>query len=184
MPVNSQDKGKRAERDLANWWKDHGYPDAARAVKTGTSDTHDAGDLILEYYDFRLCVEVKHHKGGLTDLQVDAFGAKLSQQCVQSKSNMGVLVERRDRVSDAGRWWAHIHARQFAQLELMVHRTSWVGTINPSLAFRPVRVSVGYLAELLRRAGLAYPGARVVSSATSDARRPGTQPVRAEVGGT
>lgn len=187
MTINSQSKGKRAERDLANWWKVNGYPDAERAVKTGTAQTHDAGDLILEHYadgfqTFRLCVEVKHHAGGLTDLQVASFGSKLGQQCLRSKSTMGVLVERRDRVSDAGRWWAHIHARDFAILELS---NAVYEQLGPHAGFRPVRVSVGYFAQLLRRAGLARPLEVVVSSATSDTRRPGMQPVRAQAfGGT
>lgn len=182
MPINSQAKGKRAERDLAKWWKVNGYPDAERAVKTGTTQTHDAGDLILEWNRFRLCVEVKHHAGGLSDLQVASFGAKLSQQCVQSKSNMGVLVERRDRVSDVGRWWVHIHARHFAVIELEPFPEQM---LNPMTSWRPVRVSVGYLAELLRRARLASPAEGVVSSAVSGSRRSGTAPVRAQaVGGS
>lgn len=157
MPINSQAKGKRAERDLANWWKVNGYPDAERAVKTGTKQTHDAGDLILEHGDFRLCVEVKHHAGGLTDLQVMAFGQKLQQQIVRSKSDMGILVERRDRVSDPGRWWAHVHGLTFATLAYPVGPTSphLPARIGPTSDFRPVRVQLAYLADLLRAAGLA-----------------------------
>lgn len=184
MTINSQAKGKRAERDLANWWKVNGYPDAERAVKTGTKQTHDAGDLVLEFGAFRLCVEVKHHDGGLSDLQVASFGAKLSQQCVQSKSNMGVLVERRDRVSDAGRWWAHVDAMDFAQLQIC-NRANFELHMQPHAAFRPVRVSVGYLAELLRFAGFASTPGAVASLVLSGTRRPGAEPERAaEVGGT
>lgn len=180
MPINSQAKGKRAERDLAKWWKVNGYPDAERAVKTGTFQTHDAGDLILEWKDFRLCVEVKHHAGGLSDLQVASFGAKLGQQCVQSKSDMGVLVERRDRVSDPGRWWVHVNAMHFAQLEF-----GYDTRVYPVMTFDPVRVSLVRFAQTLRGAGLAAPAESVVSSAVSGSRRSDTAPVRAQaVGGS
>lgn len=184
MAINSQAKGKRAERDLAKWWKTHGYPDAERAVKTGTFQTHDAGDLILEWDWFRLCVEVKHHAGGLSDLQVDTFGAKLGQQCVRSKSKLGVLVERRDRVSDPGRWWAYLDAQDFALLR--VPRLEDCGFMFEAHSrWEPVRVSVDYLAELLRGSRLASPGDGVVSSAVSGSRRSGTESVRAQaVGGS
>jgi hypothetical protein len=180
MTINSQAKGKRAERDLAKWWRFNGYPDAERAVKTGTTQTHDAGDLILEWNGFRMCVEIKHHSGGLSDLQIASFGAKLGQQCVQSKSNMGILVERRDRVSDPGRWWVHVNAMHFAQLEF-----GYDMTVYPATTFDPVRLSVARFAQTLRGAGLAGPAEGVVSSASSDTRRPDTQPVRAQaLGGT
>lgn len=182
MPINSQAKGKRAERDLAKWWKVNGYPDAERAVKTGTFQTHDAGDLILEWGSFRLCVEVKHYAGGLSDLQVASFGAKLRTQTIQSKSNMGVLVERRDRVSDPGRWWVYLSARDFALLEI---ERKVSDRFIPVSEFLPVRVQLGYLGMLLRQAGLASPGEGVVSSAVSGSRRSGTAPVRAQaVGGS
>lgn len=158
----SQDKGKRAERDLANWWKDMGYPDAARAVKTGDRFSHDGGDLVLRHGPFTVVIEVKHHDGGLSDIQVAQFGTKLLQQMQVSRALVGAVVERRDRVSDAGRWWAHIHVRDLALLEL-----GRPELLAPCSGFRPARVSVGYLAGLLRRAGLAAPIGGVVSSATS-----------------
>lgn len=169
MVINSQAKGKRAERDLANWWKENGFPDAARAVKTGDRFTHDGGDLILENAaaDFRLVVEVKHHAGGLSVLQVSQFGVKLLEQVRHSRGDMGVLIERRDAVADPGKWWAHVSAPVFAQLvigypDFICHfDTVWV----------PVRCSVAYFAELLRNAGLARPGTGVPASAVSGAAR-------------
>jgi hypothetical protein len=187
MPINSQEKGKRAERDLARWFKVNGYPDAERAVKTGTTQTHDAGDLILEHNEFRLCVEIKHHAGGLSDLQVASFGAKLGQQCVQSKSSLGILVERRDRVSDPGRWWVHVHAFHFARLEMAPPLVYFSDrpVIEPGNIFRPVRVSVGYFAELLRRTGLAHSGEGVATSAVSGHVASGTEAERPQaVGGS
>lgn len=179
MPINSQAKGKRAELAVANWFKVNGFPDACRAVKTGTAHTHDAGDLILEHGQFRLCVEVKHRAGGLSDSEVMQFGTKLQQQIVMSKSHFGILVERRDRVGDPGRWWVHVHGTAFA---LLVIRQVALGAVAD---FQPVRVQLGYLAELLREAGLASTLTPVASSAPSVTRRTGTEAERPQaVGGT
>lgn len=187
MPINSQAKGKRAERDLANWFKVNGYPNADRAVKTGTSQTHDAGDLILEHHTdgfpmFRLCVEVKHHAGGLSDLQVKSFCDKLISQRVMCRAKMGILVERRDRVADPGRWWAYVHARDFALLEL---GHAVYENLLPGNTFRPVRVPMAYLVTLLRRAGLAANAGPVSSSPASGHAESGTAAGRPQaVGGS
>lgn len=163
----SQDKGKRAERDLANWLKVSGYPDAARAVKTGDRFAHDGGDLVIDHWSepgglFRLVIEVKHHAGGLTELQVAQFGAKLIEQVNVSHGNMGVLVERRDRQPDPARWWVHIHALDFSNLVLGRAPTRF-----PMRSWVPVRCSAGFLLEMLQDAGLAQRPTGVVSSATS-----------------
>lgn len=184
MPINSQAKGKRAERDLAKWLRTHGYPDAERAVKTGTTQTHDAGDLILECDGFRLCVEVKHYAGGLSDREIIDFGEKLMRQVRQSRSNLGVLIERRDRAPEPARWNAYLDAEDFALLK--IPRLENFGfEFLPHERWEPVRVPVGYLARLLREAGLARPLERVASSAASDSRRSGTAAERPQaVGGT
>jgi hypothetical protein len=155
--INSQAKGKRAERQLANWWKTHGFPDAHRAVVTGDRFAPDGGDLVLEHGGFRLVIEVKHHAGGLTDGQVTEYGTKLVRQIAQSKGSMGVLVERRDRVSDPARWWVHLDPADFAYLVIFPDYTlaDWRGT-----GLRPLacRTTVGYFAELLRDTGFAEKG--------------------------
>jgi Holliday junction resolvase-like predicted endonuclease len=187
MTINSQAKGKRAELAVANWFKVNGYPDAGRAVKTGTTYTHDGGDLILEHGDFRLCVEVKHRAGGLSDSEVLQFGRKLQQQIVMSKSDMGILVERRDRVGDPGRWWVHMHSSALATLEVWALRNGSAGLVFGAVAdFRPVRLQLDYLATLLQKVGLAQPPEAVPSSAASAYRMGAdTKPERAQaVGGT
>jgi hypothetical protein len=155
--INVGDKGKRAERQLATWWRAHGFPVAARHVKTGDRFTPDEGDLVLVHGDFRLVVEVKHHAGGLTDGQVTEYGQKLvTKQVPQSNGAMGILVERRDRVSDPGCWWVHIDPFQFGQLEIGYpdHNIDSTGIRWHPLA---CRTTVGYFARLLTNAGLAGP---------------------------
>lgn len=160
MTINSQAKGKRAELQLANWFKANGFPDAARAVKTGDQFTMDAGDLILEHLSFRLCVEVKHHAGGLTQGQVYEFGKKLQSQVKQSRATFGVLVERRDRVADPGQWWVHAPFQSFVKLLT-------VNAICQFLWNRPIRMTVDDLALRLRDRGLAHDTDCVACSAGS-----------------
>lgn len=191
MTINSQAKGKRAERDLANWWKVNGFPDAARAVKTGDRFTPDAGDLILEHLDFRLVVEVKHHAGGLTEGRVAAYGEKLIRQVAQSRGTMGVLVERRDRVSDPGKWWVHMAPAHFAHLELAAElSTSFLRKVLRDSGYMWVsgspRTTVDRFAAQLRGARLAAPLTAVASSAMSAPDGPAPEAVRLStaIGGT
>lgn len=156
--IHVADKGKRAERQLAKWWQAHGFPDAARHVKTGDRFTPDEGDLVLVHGDFRLVIEVKHHAGGLTDGQVTEYGQKLvRKQVPQSKGTMGILVERRDRASDAGRWWVHLDPEDFACLLVPINPEFNFG--GPASAWQPLacRTTVGYFARRLTEAGLAGP---------------------------
>lgn len=153
--INVADKGKRAERHLAKWWQAHGFPDAARHVKTGDQFTPDEGDLVLEHEDFRLVIEVKHHDGGLTDGQITEFGSKLIRQVKQSKGTMGILVERRDRLSDAGRWWVHLDPYVFARL--CVGYPDFVADPPTQWAALACRTDVNYFAQLLTEAGLSGP---------------------------
>lgn len=154
--INSQAKGKRAERTLATWWRDRGFPDAARYVKTGDRFTVDGGDLVLVHGDFRLVIEVKHHAGGLTDGQLAEYGAKLVRQVQQSNGTMGILVERRDRVADAGRWWVHLAPVHFGLLHSGVQLIAGRAGLSQPPAWRPLacRTTVGYFAERLVAAGL------------------------------
>lgn len=153
--INSQAKGKRAERTLATWWRTRGFPDAARYVKTGDRCTVDGGDLVLEHEGFRLVIEVKHHAGGLTDGQLAEYGAKLVRQVQQSNGTMGILVERRDRVSDAGRWWVHLDPWDFAGVVMPD------GPKLDGLRFGQLvcRTTVGFFADSLTVAGLTIMGA-------------------------
>lgn len=150
--INSQAKGKRAERDLANWWKTHGFPDAHRAVVTGDRFAPDGGDLVLQYGDFRLVIEVKHHDGGLTDGQIAEYGAKLVRQTAQSKGTIGILVERRDRVADPARWWVHIEPSDFVLL--IDNETDRLGQPLGAWNALACRTTVGYFAEMLTAVGL------------------------------
>lgn len=168
MTVNSQRKGKTAERDVANWLKVNGYPEASRAVKTGTRFVHDGGDLIVDCREFRMVIEVKNHAKELTPRQVSDFSTKLNEQVLVSSGNFGFLIEKRNRVADPGQWWAHVDSVHFGMLQVM-NRLCTDREIGPVV----IRCSVAYLVHLLREAGLAGPAEGVSCSAQSDTRRSG-----------
>ncbi len=93
------DKGKRAERAVVSFLLNRGLGMARRVVRTGTATDPDEGDIRLP----GVTIEVKHHAGGLSRLDVTTFLAKLSRtQC--RPGDLGALVERVDRIADPGQW--------------------------------------------------------------------------------
>ncbi|HJT02278.1 MAG TPA: hypothetical protein VJ757_01420 [Pseudonocardiaceae bacterium] len=145
MTINSQAKGKRAERDLVAYLKSAGWPDARRHVRTGDRFTADEGDIRLEGPRGvgTVVLEVKHHAGGLNVGQVVVFLSKLwSAQC--RPGELGILVERRERVTDPGEWWAHMTWLTAFKLVGLVMSKQEVGTLDY------VRTSVASAMELVR----------------------------------
>lgn len=113
--INSQAKGKRAERDLVNYLKLGGWPSARRVVRTGDLYAPDEGDVRLDNNGRVVVFEVKHYAGGLTAGQVEAFLGKLqTTQC--RPGELGILVERRERVSGPEEWWGWIAWMTFRRL--------------------------------------------------------------------
>lgn len=98
--IDSQAKGKRAERAVVSWLQANGFPEARRVIRTADARNADEGDVRID----GVTIEVKHYRGGLTESEVDRFMKKLAIQ--KRPGDVGLLVERRDRVSDVGSWWA------------------------------------------------------------------------------
>lgn len=132
--INSQAKGKRAERDLASWLREQGWPNARRHVRTGDRYAADEGDIRLDIGANRdLVIECKHYAAGLTTGDVVRFLDKLvHRQC--RGGDIGVLVERPTRVSDVGRWWAYLSAGTLATLVS--------GRLVGPVATEPVRMAL------------------------------------------
>ena len=111
LMVNSGAKGKRGERDVVRYLAANGWPSARREVRTGDLRTADEGDIVLT----GLTVEVKFYDGGLTEGSVTTYLRKLSQ--VQKRpGDIGLLIERRQRVAEPGRWWCHATPEDAARL--------------------------------------------------------------------
>lgn len=115
--VDSQAKGKRAERALVLWLKEHGWPDARRFVQTGNGRDADQGDIRLEGARGAgtVVVEVKHYAGGLTDGMVQQFLTKLAGTQLR-RGELGLLVERRNGHADPGGWWCWLDVRTLTAL--------------------------------------------------------------------
>jgi hypothetical protein len=100
--VDSQAKGKRAERDVCAYLTRQGLP-ARRHVRTGTRDVHDEGDIRLD--DAPVTIEVKSW-GTSQTMTVGAARTlveKLDRQ--RRPDDLGWLVQKANGHADPGVWW-------------------------------------------------------------------------------
>lgn len=136
-------RGHQAERDLARWLRDHGFPHAERAVRTGfrASDrvSTDPGDIdgipgvVISVKD---CA-VEQTAKWLDELAVMQAGARAVH---------GLLVHKRRGHADPARWWCWLRLDELVRLS--------VGDTPPLPSMLlpddvPVRLQVGHLAPLL-----------------------------------
>lgn len=97
--VNSQAKGKRAERDVCAAFSRAGLP-ARRHVRTGTRDVADEGDIRLDTAP--VTIEVKDWSKGITEKVIRDLLAKLETQ--KRPGDLGLLVVKRYGEAHAERW--------------------------------------------------------------------------------
>lgn len=143
MSVN---KGKKTERDIAAYFTQNGCP-TRREVRTGDADHADEGDL-------RPCpgvvIEAKNWSGDLTFGSVVTLLAKLEIQ--KRPGDLGLLVDRTDRVADPGRWRVWMTA---ADLSLLLQKSAaGSGVADPlrSGAGEPVAIRLHAVVRWLRDA--------------------------------
>ena len=138
-------KGKAAERAVARWLRENGWPQADRAVRTGyrsslrTSD--DPGDIVGTP---GLAWQVKDC-GTLT---IPAWMAETATQATASGADFGILVVKQRGKASPGRWFAYVTAWEFHIL-LGGEKNS----PTPVHADFPVRMELGELVPLLHVAG-------------------------------
>lgn len=146
---SNRNRGADAERELVRWLRENGWPGAERAVRTGYRTSNrvsaDPGDVTGTP---GLVWQVKY----TTRFEWPAvFAANLAEteaQRAAAGADHGLLVQRRPRASDAGKWWVHVTGRSFAVL--------LTGRDAPEFDC-VARVTVAELALLLRRAGYGSP---------------------------
>lgn len=104
--VDSQAKGKRAERDVCAAFSRAGLP-ARRHVRTGTRDVADEGDIRLDTAP--VTIEVKDWSKGITEKVIRDLLAKLETQ--KRPGDLGLLVVKRYGEAHAERWacWVNGH---------------------------------------------------------------------------
>lgn len=121
-------------RYLRTWW-----PEACRAVRTGSSAAPDPGDVANIP---GLIVSVKD---AATE-RLPLWMAELTDMRSADPAALPVLVVKRRGTADPGAWWAWLFLRDF--VGLTGGAVSGVGTA-------PVRMELDTLTGLLRRAGYA-----------------------------
>lgn len=142
--VNGRTKGLTAERDLANYLKAQGWPEARRSVVTGTFARQDSGDI--EGLP-GLCVQVKNLATGLSGKLLHATWHQTQAQAEELTRQRGhwcapLIVEKRAGSADPGRWWCHLSSRFYVR----VITGRWMLVTNLHL----VRVELGDIVTDLR----------------------------------
>lgn len=109
-------RGADAERRVVAWLREHGWPGAERAVRTGyrtaTRAGADPGDIIGTpglVWQVKDCARE----------QVDAWLAETEEQAEAAGADYGLLVVRRRRVGGVGRWWVYMRLADLGGL--LVH---------------------------------------------------------------
>jgi hypothetical protein len=135
-------KGHTAERDLARWLRENGFPHAERAVRTGfrTADrvTADPGDI----------AGIPGVVWSVKDCATERIGPWLAELDAMDGGDYRLLVVKRRGCADPGRWWVYIEANALPGLR-------W-GCGSAALSF-PVRAELAPVVALLAQAGYGTP---------------------------
>jgi hypothetical protein len=143
MSVN---KGKKAERDVANYLTANGIP-ARRTVRTGDKNHSDDGDITIP----GVCIEVKNWSGGLTMGSVETLLRKLEVQ--KGRKDFGLLVERLDRVADAGKWRVWMSPSDMARLLSHSDMFTVYEHVLGRQDYEPISCRLAYVAYRLKAGG-------------------------------
>lgn len=136
-------KGKITERAIARYLTTNGMP-ARRHVQTGDAAHFDEGDLRGDGWT----IEAKNWSGDLTIGSVETLLAKLAHQ--KRLDDLGLLVDRLDRVADPGKWRVWMTAND--ALWLLTGR-DWVARDAIDVGQEPVSMRLAYVVERLRVGG-------------------------------
>lgn len=100
-------KGSAAERAVAKWLADHGWPDAERRYDAGRHD--DRGDIRGVP---GVTIEVKNHQ------RIDLAGwmKELEQEMGNSGDSVGFVVVKKRGTTDVGQWYAVLPVEVIARL--------------------------------------------------------------------
>jgi hypothetical protein len=137
-------KGKKAERDIARWLREHGFGVAERTIRTGYSTkdrrSSDTGDVST----IGVCWQVKD-VAEREWYRVPEWLDDTAHQRVACAADLGILVMKRHGHADPGRWWAW--------LPLNAIVTDTLNAAIPSVYDVPVRFALADLVSILRTLG-------------------------------
>lgn len=147
---SAAERGKRCERDVVRWLRDHGHPGAERTVRTGyaTRDRTrpDTGDI-----DGcpGLVIQCKDVNAARAQWEIPAWLADTDTQRQAAGADIGILIVKRRGTASPGRWWAWTYLDQLAACTL--------APVPAYLWHVPVQLATEHLIGILRRAGYGTP---------------------------
>jgi hypothetical protein len=135
--ASNRRKGHQAERDVAAYLRNAGWPHAERAVRTGyrTADrtSPDTGDITGTP---GVVWQVK----AVARESISQWMDETEVQRLAAKADIGVLVQRRPGHAAPRHWWGWVH---LVKLGGPAHGVEWV----------PVRMELGALVRVLHNLG-------------------------------
>lgn len=135
-----------------------GFPHAERRALRGTAD---AGD-ITGTPGLAWSVKAGQYAQSPPDSVIDHWTAELQRQVANAGAAHGVLVLRRHRVGDPGRWWAYLSTYTIAELA--------GGGLDGDPIW--VRLHLSAAVEILRAAGYGDVSPDSPAGGAADRRRP------------
>jgi hypothetical protein len=146
----NRNRGATAERRVATYLRDNGFPGAERAIRSGwvgqTRQIADQGDITGTpgiVWQVKDC-QRENIRGWL---------AETEQQRHAANAVMGLLVVRQRGAANPGRWWCWL---DLGTLFDFVGAATWAG-VGRQLEREPVRLELGPAVELLRIRGYGDP---------------------------
>jgi hypothetical protein len=150
----NSEKGKWAERQVANYLRTAGFPGAERTVRTGYLTKHRG---MPDYGDIDgtpgISWQVKNVEPARWS-RVPIWLAQTEMQRGASRADIGLLVVRRPGRADPARWWVWLMARALVDLGSGGQDSTF--SERPDLAV-PVCLELADLAPILRQAGYGTP---------------------------
>lgn len=149
------DRGKRAERALVAWLREHGWPGAERTVRTGhrsrTRTSADRGDVDGTpglAWQLKDVADTTLHR-------VPVWLNETERQRVAASADLGVLVVKRRGHADPGDWWAHVPLVSLMHGVMTPAASAGIGAAR--MFDVPVRLALADLAPILRHQGYGTP---------------------------
>src|SRR5437588_8076904 len=110
----------RDEKAIAAYFREHGAGDVERSVRSGWRNSArslaDQGDHIGLH---GICIQAKDYTGGrgpLVDKLLEQSMIETLAQCVAAKQVVPLLIEKRIRCADVGKWYAWLPANTYCAL--------------------------------------------------------------------
>lgn len=99
--ASAKQAGAKTERNVANWFKNHGFEFVDRKVRTGAKDTGDIAN-VRTIDGKRIAVEVKDYGGRL---QLGPWIKEAHDEMENDGAAAGIIIAKRMNTTRAGDFW-------------------------------------------------------------------------------